>query len=66
MGKSSTQLGSKHQYPCNRQSYSSSRKGIGGRKKKKQETIPKTSSAYFDKLLQKQKFLIYDNFQEMQ
>ena len=59
MGKVSTQLGSKQSYPSTRQSYSSSRKGIGGRKRKKQDATPKTSSTYFDKLLQKQTGLFY-------
>ena len=53
MGKVWTQLGSKHRYPSTRQSYSSSQKGIGGRKRKKQDATPKTSSTNFDKLLQK-------------
>ena len=35
MGKVSTQLGRKHRYPSTCQSYSSSWKGIGGRKRKK-------------------------------
>ena len=59
MGKVSTQLGSKHHYPSTHQGYSSSRKGIGGRKMKKQDATPKTSSTYFDKLLQKQRGLFY-------
>ena len=54
MRKVLTQLGSKYRYPSTRQSYSSSRKGIGGRKRKKQDATPKTSSTYFGKLLQKQ------------
>ena len=59
MGKVSTQLGSKHHYPSTHQGYSSSRKGIGGRKMKKQDATPKTSSTYFDMLLQKQRGLFY-------
>ena len=59
MGKLSTQLGSKHRYPSTHQSYSSSRKGIGGRKRKKQDATPKILSTYFDKLLRKQTGLFY-------
>ena len=59
MGKLSTQLGSKHRYPSTHQGYSSSRKGICGRKRKKQNATPKTSSTYFNKLLQKQRGLFY-------
>ena len=51
MGKVSTQLGSKHRYPSTHQSYSSSRKVIGGWKRKKQDATPKTSSTYFDKFV---------------
>ena len=60
MGKVLTQLGSKHHYPSTHQSYcSSSRKGIGRRKRKKQHATPKNLCAYFDKLLQKQTGLFY-------
>ena len=34
-------------------------KGVGGRNRKKQDATPKTSSTYFDKLLQKQTGLFY-------
>ena len=54
LGKVSTQLGSKYCYPSTCQSYSSSWKGIGERKRKKQGATLKSLSTYFDKLLQKQ------------
>ena len=59
MGKVSTQLGSKHSYLSTHQSYSSSQKSIGGRKRRKQDATPKTLSTYFDKLLQKQTGFFY-------
>ena len=59
VGKVSTQLGSKYCYPSTCQSFSSSWKGIGERKRKKQDATLKPLSTYFDKLLQKQTGLFY-------
>ena len=54
MGKS-IQAGKTHQYSTQRKSYSGSRKGIGGRKRKLNNVNKSTPQAtYFDKLLQKQ------------
>ena len=54
MGKT-IQVGKTHQYPTQRKSYSGSRKGIGGRKRKLNNVNKSTPQAmYFDKLLQKQ------------
>ena len=52
MGKS-IQAG-KTQYPTQRKSYSGSRKGIGGRKRKLNVNKSTPQATYFDKLLQKQ------------
>ena len=53
MGKS-IQAGKTHQYSTQRKSYSGSRKGIGGRKRKLNNVNKSTPQATFDKLLQKQ------------
>eukprot|EP00111_Clytia_hemisphaerica_P014917 TCONS_00043927-protein len=54
-GKVSTQKGTKHQYPATRKSYTHSRKGIGGRKKKQERILKPAKKTYFDELLQRQK-----------
>ena len=45
-----------HAYPAARKSYSGSRKGIGGRKKKhvEQHLSQSAQTTYFDKLMQEQ------------
>ena len=55
MGKTN-QLGKKHTYPAGRKSYSGSRKGIGGPKKKHEEQHQnkRATTTYFDKLIQEQ------------
>ena len=50
----SIQAGKTHQYSTQRKSYSGSRKGIGGRKRKLNNVNKSTPQATFDKLLQKQ------------
>ena len=50
----SIQAGKTHQYPTQRKSYSGSRKGIGGRKRKLNVNKSTPQATYFDKLLQKQ------------
>jgi len=56
MGKSD-QIGKAHNYPSSRRSYATSRTGVGGRPKKKEVLVNKTSLTYFDKLrkIQQQK-----------
>ena len=49
MGKT-TQAGKTHNYPLKRKSYSSSRVGIGGRKKKVAVSKGPSGLTYFDKL----------------
>ena len=50
MSKSNQTLGKTRNYPCARKSYSTSRTGIGGRKKKEVITNSKrTKLSYFDK-----------------
>ena len=48
------QTGKQHAYPKARKSYDSSRKGIGGRKPKNQQSSTKQKT-YFDKLFEKRK-----------
>ena len=54
MSKSNQTLGKTHNYPCARKSYSTSRTGIGGHKKKEVIINGKTATSYFDKWKKKQ------------
>ena len=57
MGKNEkNQIGKSHNYPSQRKPYSSTRKGIGGRKKKvATDATISSAPTYFDKQLKKQK-----------
>ena len=55
MNKSNQKIGKACNYPCARKSYSTSRIGIGGRKKKEVIINSKTKAlSYFDKWKKKQ------------
>ena len=52
--KKTNQIGKSHHYPTQKKSYSSSRAGIGGRKKKEKNKPKPSGLSYFDKLIQAQ------------
>ena len=54
MSKSNQKIGKTRNYPCARKSYSTSRTGIGGHKKKEVIINGKTATSYFDKWKKKQ------------
>ena len=60
MGKPK-QIGKSHQYPSQRKSYTTSRAGVGGRKKK-DEIKKKPAATYFDKLKAQQRTTISGKF----
>ena len=54
MSKSNQKIGKTRNYPCARKSYSTSRTGTGGHKKKEVIINGKTATSYFDKWKKKQ------------
>ena len=54
MSKSNQKIGKTRNYPCAQKSYSTSRTGIGGHKKKEVIINGKTATSYFDKWKKKQ------------